>query len=162
LYELLKMNDMKTLRVLKYIGFGILGVAFVFLVIWGVMALWNWLIPGLFNGPVLTYWQTAGLFLPARRYCLQVSLRGGHDKSYKRTGARNTTAGMDHGVRMPKRRTQRLRRRAFYDPPNGGEIVPRSRNHRMRNPCQTGTCCDAQPGVATSLDFQTKYLLPFN
>ncbi len=54
---------MKTLKVLKYAGIGILGIGFVFLVIFGVMALWNWLIPSLFNGPVLTYWQTAGLFL---------------------------------------------------------------------------------------------------
>ena len=54
---------MKTLKVLKYVGIGILGLAFVFLVIFGVMALWNWLIPLLFHGPVLTYWQTAGLFL---------------------------------------------------------------------------------------------------
>jgi hypothetical protein len=54
---------MKTLRVLKYTGFGILGIAFVVLVIFGVQALWNWLIPGLFNGPLLTFWQTAGLFL---------------------------------------------------------------------------------------------------
>jgi hypothetical protein len=54
---------MKTLKVLKYIGIGILGSGFVLLVIWGVMALWNCLIPQLFHGPVLTYWQTAGLFL---------------------------------------------------------------------------------------------------
>jgi hypothetical protein len=54
---------MKPLRVLKYVGFGILGIAFVILVIFGVQALWNWLIPDLFNGPVLNYWQTAGLFL---------------------------------------------------------------------------------------------------
>jgi membrane-bound ClpP family serine protease len=54
---------MKALTVLKYAGFGILGVAFVIAVIFGVQALWNWLIPELFNGPVLTYWQTAGLFL---------------------------------------------------------------------------------------------------
>jgi hypothetical protein len=54
---------MKALRVLKYVGFGILGIAFVILVIFGVQALWNWLIPDLFNGPVLNYWQTAGLFL---------------------------------------------------------------------------------------------------
>ena len=53
---------MKTLKVLKYVGFGILGIGFVALVILGVMALWNWLIPTLFNGPVLTYWQTLGLF----------------------------------------------------------------------------------------------------
>src|ERR1035437_1225915 len=54
---------MKTLRILKYVGIGILGSGAVLLVIWGVMALWNWLIPALFHGPVLTYWQTAGLFL---------------------------------------------------------------------------------------------------
>jgi hypothetical protein len=53
---------MKTLKVFKYIGFGILGAGFLFLVIWGVMALWNCLIPDIFNGPELTYWQTFGLF----------------------------------------------------------------------------------------------------
>lgn len=54
---------MKALNVLKYIGFGILGVGFIIGVIFGVQALWNWLVPELFNGPDLTYWQTAGLFL---------------------------------------------------------------------------------------------------
>lgn len=54
---------MKALNVLKYVGFGILGVAFVIGLIFGVQALWNWLIPELFNGPVLTFWQTVGLFL---------------------------------------------------------------------------------------------------
>jgi hypothetical protein len=54
---------MKALNVLKYVGFGILGAGFIIVVIFGVQALWNWLIPELFNGPVLTYWQTAGLFL---------------------------------------------------------------------------------------------------
>lgn len=53
---------MKTRNVLKYIGLGILGVGFVIGVIFGVQALWNWLIPELFNGPVLTFWQTVGLF----------------------------------------------------------------------------------------------------
>jgi hypothetical protein len=54
---------MKALRILKYIGFGILGLAFVTLTIYLVMCLWNSLIPSLFHGPVLTFWQTAGLFL---------------------------------------------------------------------------------------------------
>jgi len=78
------MNDMKTLKVLKYIGFGILGLAFVFLVILGVMALWNWLIPSLFNGPVLTYWQTAGLFLLSKILLTGVAPGGGGDKSHKK------------------------------------------------------------------------------
>jgi len=54
---------MKTLNVLKYTGFGILGVGAMFLFVWLVMLLWNALIPELFNGPVLSYWQTAGIFI---------------------------------------------------------------------------------------------------
>jgi len=54
---------MKALKVLKYVGFGILGIGFVIAVIFVVQALWNWLIPVLFHGPVITFWQTAGLFL---------------------------------------------------------------------------------------------------
>ncbi len=54
---------MKTLRVFKFIGFGILGVGFITLAIFVTMSLWNALIPLLFHGPVLTFWQTAGLFI---------------------------------------------------------------------------------------------------
>jgi hypothetical protein len=77
---------MKTLNVLKWIGIGILGTAFVFLVIWGVMALWNWLIPELFHGPVLTYWQTAGLFLLSKILLTGVApgQQQGHKKDWKK------------------------------------------------------------------------------
>jgi hypothetical protein len=54
---------MKALKILKYVGFGILGVGFIILTIFVVMSLWNSLIPILFHGPVITFWQTAGLFL---------------------------------------------------------------------------------------------------
>jgi len=54
---------MKALKVLKYVGFGILGIGFVLIMLFVVQALWNWLIPALFHGPVITYWQAAGLFL---------------------------------------------------------------------------------------------------
>jgi len=54
---------MKTLRILKFVGFGILGLGFITLTIFITMSLWNSLIPLLFHGPVLTFWQTAGLFL---------------------------------------------------------------------------------------------------
>jgi hypothetical protein len=54
---------MKALTVLKYVGFGILGAAFVVLAVWVTMLLWNSLIPALFHGPVLTFWQTAGIFI---------------------------------------------------------------------------------------------------
>lgn len=28
-----------------------------------IMWLWNWIVPSLFNGPEITFWQTAGLYL---------------------------------------------------------------------------------------------------
>ena len=44
----------------KFVVFGIVGViAFTYL----LMLLWNWLVPELFNGPLLTYWQTLGLLV---------------------------------------------------------------------------------------------------
>lgn len=54
---------MKALTILKYVGFAILGIAFIIGLTFGVQALWNALIPELFNGPVLSFWQTAGLFI---------------------------------------------------------------------------------------------------
>ncbi len=51
------------MRVLKYVGFGILGLGFVVLAVFVTMWLWNALIPALFHGPVLSFWQTAGLFV---------------------------------------------------------------------------------------------------
>jgi hypothetical protein len=75
---------MKTLRVLKYVGFGLLGVAFVALSIYVVMALWNWLIPSLFHGPELTYWQTAGLFLLSKILLTGIA-PGSHSRKYRRS-----------------------------------------------------------------------------
>lgn len=47
----------------KYVLWGILGIAavagFGFIIMW----LWNWLVPELFSGPVINYWQTIGLLL---------------------------------------------------------------------------------------------------
>jgi hypothetical protein len=77
---------MKTLKVLKYVGFGILGFAFLVLVIFGVQALWNWLIPELFNGPVLNFWQTVGLFFLSKILLTGVAPgpQHNHKKDWKR------------------------------------------------------------------------------
>jgi len=47
----------------KIIGIGIFvaGAIIVFPAV--TMLLWNWLIPSLFSGPVITYWQALGLIL---------------------------------------------------------------------------------------------------
>ena len=54
---------MSATRGLKYAGFGVLGVAAAFLFTYLVMLLWNALVPDLFNGPVLTYWQSLGILV---------------------------------------------------------------------------------------------------
>lgn len=38
-------------------------IAIVATVTLAVMMLWNWLIPELFNGPIINYWQAFGLLL---------------------------------------------------------------------------------------------------
>jgi hypothetical protein len=76
----LKITSMKTLRVLKYVGFGILGLGFVVLAVFVTMSLWNWLIPALFKGPSLTFWQTAGIFLLSKILLTGVA-PGRHDHS---------------------------------------------------------------------------------
>ncbi|HEX2967527.1 MAG TPA: hypothetical protein VHO46_00365 [Bacteroidales bacterium] len=77
---------MRTHRVFKYIGIAILGIAFVFGVIFIVQALWNSLIPGLFNGPQITYWQTAGLFLLSKILLAGIAPgpQNGHKKSWRK------------------------------------------------------------------------------
>ena len=74
---------MKTLKVLKYVGFGILGLGFVFLCIYFVMLLWNGLIPSLFHGPVLSYWQTAGLFLLSKILLTGIAPGTHHHRGHK-------------------------------------------------------------------------------
>jgi hypothetical protein len=41
-----------------------------------VMTLWNWLIPPLFKGPALTFWQTLGLLVLAKIVGKVVLFRG--------------------------------------------------------------------------------------
>jgi len=54
---------MSTRSGFKYAGFGVLGIAAAFGFTYVVMLLWNALVPELFNGPVLGYWQTLGLLV---------------------------------------------------------------------------------------------------
>jgi hypothetical protein len=56
----------KSIKVAKVIILSMLGVGFVLGVIWGTMYLWNWLVPELFNGPIINIWQTLGLLALSR------------------------------------------------------------------------------------------------
>jgi hypothetical protein len=54
---------MKKMMIARGIKWGVLMVLFVALFTYGTMLLWNALIPQLFAGPVLTFWQAAGLLI---------------------------------------------------------------------------------------------------
>ena len=69
---------MKNLRFLKYVGFALLGIGFILLAIFVTMSLWNWIVPEVFRGPQLTFWQTAGLFLLSKILLTGVAPGGRH------------------------------------------------------------------------------------
>ena len=48
-----------------------------------VMFLWNWLIPDIFNGPVITYWQAIGLLILSHILVRGWHGEGGHWKSHR-------------------------------------------------------------------------------
>lgn len=54
---------MKAKGVFYFGKFVVMGIAFLALFTYVVMLLWNWLVPELFNGPILTYWQTLGILV---------------------------------------------------------------------------------------------------
>jgi hypothetical protein len=72
---------MKNLRFFKYAGFALLGLGFITLAVFVTMSLWNALVPVLFHGPVLTFWQTAGLFILSK---ILLSGVAPHSRNYKR------------------------------------------------------------------------------
>jgi len=82
----------------KYLGWKIagcivLGVGIFFAIGYGVMYLWNWLIPSLFNGPLITFWQAWGLFILSK-ILFGFGGGGGHEK--KKRWKEKMRAKMQH------------------------------------------------------------------
>jgi hypothetical protein len=50
-------------RGLFFLKCAVIGAILIALVGWITMLLWNWLVPELFNGPELSYWQALGLLV---------------------------------------------------------------------------------------------------
>lgn len=80
---------------LAIVGMVIGGVALfsliAFLLGWVVMSLWNALIPSLFHGPTLTYWQAIGLFILAHIFFGKHGVHhnsGRHGRGHHRHGYR--------------------------------------------------------------------------
>lgn len=45
----------------KILMIALIGISIAFGFVIGTMYLWNWLVPELFSGPVINFWQTLGL-----------------------------------------------------------------------------------------------------
>lgn len=48
---------------MKFVACVVIGVFAVFAIGYITMSLWNWLVPALFSGPLITFWQALGLLL---------------------------------------------------------------------------------------------------
>jgi len=59
------MKNILTVVAAMVVAFMVVAI-FIFLFAWPAMWLWNMLIPNIFNGPTLTFWQTFGLLILAR------------------------------------------------------------------------------------------------
>ena len=57
----------------KIIGIGFFVIFAIIAIGFITMQLWNWLIPTLFSGPVITYWQAIGLLVLSK-----ILFSGGH------------------------------------------------------------------------------------
>jgi len=60
-------------RAARFVAFAVLGVG---LFGFGLMGLWNVLVPAMFGGPVITFWQALGLFALSRILFFPFRLRG--------------------------------------------------------------------------------------
>ncbi len=77
---------MKTRRFFYFGKFAVLGVAGMILFTFVVMWLWNTLVPELFNGPIVTYWQTLGLLVLSKILFSGIGKGGSsHSSKYSRS-----------------------------------------------------------------------------
>ena len=88
----------KRFKAAMMLRFAVVFTAFAFLLGFVVMSLWNWLVPALFHGPVVTYWQAMGLLILCK--ILFGSFRGhrGGHPGWRR----------DHHERMRRKLEQRM------------------------------------------------------
>jgi hypothetical protein len=70
----------KGLKILMWI---VLGAALIGLVGMITMQLWNWLVPEIFNGPAITFWQAVGLLVLSKILFSGFGGKRGHGAHWK-------------------------------------------------------------------------------
>ncbi|MCB0481571.1 MAG: hypothetical protein KDC83_09070 [Flavobacteriales bacterium] len=79
-----KLKGRSPIVIVGYVIFGIFAVtAMAILFGYIIMSLWNWLMPELFDLPVISYWQAVGLFILAKFLFGFGSSGGGGSKGKK-------------------------------------------------------------------------------
>ncbi|HRJ30484.1 MAG TPA: hypothetical protein PLV21_12640 [Cyclobacteriaceae bacterium] len=68
---------------LKIVMWIVLGTGFVGLVAMITMQLWNWLVPELFSGPAITFWQALGLLVLSKILFSGIGGKRGHSAHWK-------------------------------------------------------------------------------
>jgi hypothetical protein len=88
---------------------------------WLVMSLWNWLVPALFAGPVIGFWQALGLLLLSRILLGSPKSWGG-GRRCRDAGWKERWDGMSPEERERVRSLWKQRcRRSVPTPPPAGE-----------------------------------------
>ena len=106
---------MRTRRFFYYGKFGVLGIVGLAVFTLVVMLLWNWLVPELFKGPVINYWQTLGILVLSK-----IIFSGIGGKSHKKHHYRRS------------RHTREEWRRKFKEKMNG---IADNDEQKERDPC---------------------------
>jgi hypothetical protein len=84
-------------KVGKIAAFGLLAITGIFVVGFITMQLWNWLVPVLFKGPLITIWQALGLLLLSKLLFWGFGGKGHHydrKRAYWRTQCREKFSSM--------------------------------------------------------------------
>ena len=111
--------------VAKAVAIAVAVVLFIAAFSWVVMVLWNALVPSLFHGPVLGYWQALGLLVLCRILFGGLrGFRGGHGH-WRRHGWRERWESLtpEERARLRERFMERCGRGAGT-PDSGGEHTP--------------------------------------
>ena len=117
----------------------VFGVAIAFLLGWVIENLWNALIPQLFHGPVISYWQAIGLFILSH-----LLLRGhafGHHKGHRHGSC---GCGSEHyiGSRLENMTPEKREKIKRYFEEELANMPPEKRERALKH---WGSCCGWKP-----------------
>jgi hypothetical protein len=95
---------------------------------WVTMSLWNWLIPQLFNGPVITFWQALGLLVLSKILFSGFGKSGGHHKAHWKRNWQRKLSHMspEERERFKQKFEERWCRKSSSTPAGPGQNSPLS------------------------------------